>query len=338
MRPVALHTKNLCIGYPKHKDKDALLQEDINLSLNRGEITCLLGPNGTGKSTLIRTIAGFQKPLKGHVFLDNVNIDGLSPSELARKVSVVLTEQVFVGNMSVFDMVAYGRAPYTGFLGKLRERDGIEIENAMNKTGIAKLHNRRYFELSDGEKQKVMIAKSLAQETPAIFLDEPTAFLDFPSKIEILQLLRKTSWEQNKAILLSTHDLNLAIRFADKIWLMGKDKPMQSGVPEDLIISGQIGEFFDRGKTRFDVPTGNFEFEAEPVGNVMVAGRGTKFDWLKKALIRKGFQINGSNIPVAMIEVLDDVFLVKVNSTVFRLRSVFEILERMAAIKTKNPG
>jgi len=329
MKDVVLNTKNLSIGYRQNGGLKNVLHKGLNLRLNRGEITCLLGPNGSGKSTLIRTLAGFQKIMDGEVFIQNTELSTITAGEASKKISVVLTEQVFVGNMGVFDMVAYGRSPYTGFLGRLSEKDTLAIEQALKETGIENLHNRKYFELSDGERQKVLIAKSLAQETPIIFLDEPTAFLDFPSKIEILQLLRKASWEQDKAILLSTHDLQLAIRFADKIWLMGNDKAMQAGIPEDLILSGRFAEFFDRDKTKFDISSGNFEFQAQSIGNISVKGEGLTIDWLKKALIRKGYQVNGNTNHFAQIESIENQFEITIDGKHNMVKTIDEVLTKI---------
>ncbi len=327
MKDVVLHTEKLSIGYQQKGRGQNVLHQDLNLKLNKGEITCLLGPNGSGKSTLIRTLAGFQKAIDGEVFIEKNKLSKLSTAEAAKKISVVLTEQVFVGNMEVFDMVAYGRSPYTGFLGRLSKQDTLAIEKALIDTGIENLYNRKYFELSDGERQKVLIAKSLAQETPIIFLDEPTAYLDFPSKIEILQLLRNASWKQDKAILLSTHDLQLAIRFADKIWLMGKNKAMQAGIPEDLILSGRFAEFFDRDKTKFDIASGNFEFQAQPIGNIIVKGSGVSYEWLKKALVRKGFQVNGDERAVVTIETIDNHFHIISRGRNKKLETIAEVIE-----------
>jgi len=327
MKDVVLHTEKLSIGYHQKGRGSNVLHRGLNLRLNKGEITCLLGPNGSGKSTLIRTLAGFQKVIEGEVFIQSTELSAISAAEAAKKISVVLTEQVFVGNMEVFDMVAFGRSPYTGFLGRLNEKDTLAIEEAMVETGIENLHNRKFIELSDGERQKVLIAKSLAQETPIIFLDEPTAYLDFPSKIEILQLLRKASWKQDKAILLSTHDLQLAIRFADKIWLMGENKTMQAGIPEDLILSGRFAEFFDREKTKFDISSGNFEFQAQSIGNIIVNGSGAYANWLKKALIRKGYQVNGNGNHIAEINIIKNQFHIIWDKESTQAETIAEVLE-----------
>jgi iron complex transport system ATP-binding protein len=240
------------IGYLTGHDKSGVLHQDINLELNLGEFVCMIGPNGAGKSTLIRTISGLQKPLKGNILLDNRNIYQTPPAFLARLISVALTAMVEISNASVYDMVAYGRSPYTNFFGKLSKHDHVIIEKSLESAGIAHLASRKFDTLSDGERQKVLIAKSLAQETPFIFLDEPTAFLDFPGKVEIMQLLREAAWIHGKSILLITHDINLAIQFADRLWLMARHKPIITGIPEDLVLTKKIGLFFDKEKIKFE--------------------------------------------------------------------------------------
>ena len=322
-----IHTRELAIGYPVRGRTEHVLHSEVNLTLHGGEITCLLGPNGSGKSTLIRTLAGFQKPLEGDVVAGDSSITELTVSEIAKKISVVLTEQVFTGNMNVFDMVAFGRSPYTGFMGRLGEEDRRIVENALRNTGIEMLHNRKFDELSDGERQKVMIAKSLAQETPVIMLDEPTAFLDFPSKVEILQLLRKAAWDHQKAILLSTHDLGLAIRFADKIWLMGKDIRPETGVPEDLILNGRINHFFDRENIHFNPVSGNFEFRTPTRGNIRIEGSGLAYSWLARALIRKGYLVNKTAEPVAEISIKNEHFHLTSPNERLESKSIAEVLE-----------
>jgi len=286
-----LKTYNLSVGYYLNRGKAKILHRNIDLELFRGEITCLLGPNGSGKSTLIRTFSGFQPALTGELQIVGRPINQYKAIELAKVLGVVLTEHPVVGNMSVFSMVAFGRSPYTGFLGQLSKTDKLIIKKAMQNAGIQDLQNRQFHSLSDGEKQKVFIAKALAQETPLMFLDEPTAFLDFPSKVEILQLLRTSAWEQDKAVLLSTHDLNLALQFADKIWLMGQEKPIVTGIPEDLVLSGKFGSYFDHKNISFDKTIGTFTFDASTKQAIVVHGQNLKLDWLRKALHRKGYRV-----------------------------------------------
>ena len=190
---------------------------DINLELRSGQLACLIGENGIGKSTLLKTLTGFLPKLKGSLLLGNRDIESFSQRELARQVSIVLTQKPDVQNLTIEEIIGLGRSPYTGFFGRLRAEDRKVVDDAIATMGIEKLRRRMIQTLSDGERQKVMIAKALAQETSIILLDEPTAFLDFPSKAETFQSLQRMAHERDKLILLSTHDLELAVRFADSL-------------------------------------------------------------------------------------------------------------------------
>ncbi len=190
---------------------------DISLELRSGQFVCLIGENGIGKSTLLKTLTGFLPKLKGSLLLNNHDIESCSQRELARQVSIVLTQKPDVQNLTIEEIIGLGRSPYTGFFGRLRAKDRKVVDDAIATMGIEKLRGRMIQTLSDGERQKVMIAKALAQETPVILLDEPTAFLDFPSKAETFVSLQRMAHERDKLILLSTHDLELAVRFADSL-------------------------------------------------------------------------------------------------------------------------
>ena len=190
---------------------------DINLELRSGQLACLIGENGIGKSTLLKTLTGFLPKLKGSLLLGNRDVESFSQRELARQVSIVLTQKPDVQNLTIEEIIGLGRSPYTGFFGRLRAEDRKVVDDAIATMGIEKLRGRMIQTLSDGERQKVMIAKALAQETSIILLDEPTAFLDFPSKAETFQSLQRMAHERDKLILLSTHDLELAVRFADSL-------------------------------------------------------------------------------------------------------------------------
>ena len=190
---------------------------DINLELRSGQLACLIGENGIGKSTLLKTLTGFLPKMKGSLLLGNRDIESFSQRELARQVSIVLIQKPDVQNLTIEEIIGLGRSPYTGFFGRLRAEDRKVVDDAIATMGIEKLRGRMIQTLSDGERQKVMIAKALAQETPIILLDEPTAFLDFPSKAETFQSLQRMAHERDKLILLSTHDLELAVRFADSL-------------------------------------------------------------------------------------------------------------------------
>lgn len=202
---------HLSVGYTASQ----ALVSDVNVELQSGQLHCLIGRNGIGKSTLLKTLTGFLPKLSGNLLLDGQDIETFTQQALARKISIVLTQKPDVQNLTVAEVIGLGRSPYTGFFGKLRTRDCAVVNDAIRSVGIEPLRHRMIQTLSDGERQKVMIAKALAQGTPIILLDEPTAFLDFPSKAETFQLLRSMAHEKDKLIVLSTHDLELAVRFAD---------------------------------------------------------------------------------------------------------------------------
>lgn len=196
---------------------------DINLTLQSGQLACLIGENGVGKSTLLKTLTGFLPKLEGSLLLDGKDISEFSQRALARQISIVLTQKPDVQNLTVEEIIGLGRSPYTGFFGKLHANDQQIVDESITAVGIEKLKNRMIQTLSDGERQKVMIAKALAQQTPVIFLDEPTAFLDFSSKVETFQLLQRMAHEMGKLVLLSTHDLELAVRFSDTLLQVNGD-------------------------------------------------------------------------------------------------------------------
>ena len=245
-------------GY-RGKHGARIVSEHITASLQAGELTCLLGPNGAGKSTLLRTLAAFQPPLGGTLMLDGRPLDSFTPLELAMRIGVVLTERPEINGMCVREMVAMGRSPYTGFWGVLKAEDEAAIDEAIAQVGIPTLCHRQVDALSDGERQKVMIAKALAQETPIIFLDEPTAFLDYPSKVDVLLLLRCLARKMQKTVFLSTHDIELAMQTADRLWLMGRDShDLVIGTPRELADNGSLSRFFSSPDISFDAETLRF--------------------------------------------------------------------------------
>lgn len=224
-----IRLSHLSVGY---SPSQAVIS-DINVEVESGQLTCLIGENGIGKSTLLKTLTGFLPKLKGNLLLDNRDIHDFSQQQLARQVSIVLTQRPDVQNLTTEEIIGLGRSPYTGFFGRLRAEDRVIVEDAIVAVGIEKLRGRMIQTLSDGERQKVMIAKALAQQTPVILLDEPTAFLDFPSKAETFQSLRRMAHERDKLILLSTHDLDLAVRFADRL-LEVKNNALQAVSAADV--------------------------------------------------------------------------------------------------------
>ena len=287
MKQNTIHIKDLSIGYPG-KGEVKVVAGHINAGINSGELTCLLGANGIGKSTLWRTLSAFQPKLSGEIFIPGKEIEQYKDKELSMAISVVLTEKCEVRNMTVTELVGLGRTPYTGFWGTLDEDDKQIVERSISLVKIEKLADRMVHTLSDGERQKVMIAKALAQETPIIFLDEPTAFLDFPSKVEMMQLLHRLSRQTNKTIFLSTHDLELALQIADKIWLMDKMNGVIIGTPEDLSLNGSLSTFFAHKGIIFDIETGLFRVDNEYITKLRLIGEGQGYAMVRKALQRNG--------------------------------------------------
>lgn len=253
----AIRLKNLSTGYETRKGPK-IITSHINAELPSGELTCLLGPNGSGKSTILRTLCRFLKPVGGEIEIMGRDISSYSQSALSRTLGVVLTEKLMVSNMTVRELLETGRSPYTGFWGRLGIRDEEMIEKAIRLTGIEGFAERQVTTLSDGERQKALIAKVIAQETPLVFLDEPTAFLDYPSKVELMRLLLRLAREEGKTVFLSTHDLELALQMAENLWLLDKKLGLTTGTTDALIQAGEVGRYFDREGITFDSEKGSF--------------------------------------------------------------------------------
>lgn len=231
---MVIRLSHLSVGY----SPSLPVVSDISVELMSGQLTCLTGENGIGKSTLLKTLTGFLPKLGGELLLDGREVGTFSQRELARQVSIVLTQKPDIQNLTVEEVAGLGRSPYTGFFGRLHDADRTVIADALAAVGIEPLRHRMIQTLSDGERQKVMIAKALAQQTPAILLDEPTAFLDFPSKAETFRLLQRMAHDRDKIILLSTHDLGLAVRFADCL-LEVKDRSLHRVSADEVKASMQ---------------------------------------------------------------------------------------------------
>lgn len=250
---VSIKLQELSIGY-RTKGNTKVVASQLSAHILRGELTCLLGQNGIGKSTLLRTLSAFQPSLGGEIMVEDRILSSYTDKELSRHIGVVLTEKPDLRNMTARELVELGRSPYTGFWGSLTAADDNMVDEALRLVAIEELAPRLVHTLSDGERQKVMIAKALAQQTPVIFLDEPTAFLDFPSKVETMQLLGRLAHEQQKTIFLSTHDVELALQLADRIWLMERNR-MTIGTPRQLADDGTLSRYFERVGTVFDAQT-----------------------------------------------------------------------------------
>ena len=291
----ALHTEHLTatklsIGY-SHRGQETCVAEALELALNAGEFICLLGPNGAGKSTLIRTLAGMQAPLCGSLKLQVQTIHSISPRERARMISVVLTEALPVGMMDAYSLVALGRHPYSGWLGGLDQTDKERIAWAFKAVGAEGLEGRQIAELSDGERQKVSIARALAQEAQVMLLDEPTAFLDLPRRVELMSILRNLAHREQMGLLLSTHDLDLALRFADRLWMITTDGQLIQGYPEELAMSGEFARIFANENLDWDAERGSFRAHPNPCLKAEIQGDGIHALWTRRALERLGFGI-----------------------------------------------
>ncbi len=287
---INIELKQLSVGYEQPGEASLEVLKDINFTAAPGEMVALIGSNGIGKSTLLRTIAAFQPALSGDIQISARSLNTLNPREIARIMSFVSTETIRIPNLSVFDLVAYGRFPYTNWIGMLADEDKAIVYEAIEKVGLNELARKPVMQISDGERQRAMIARALAQDTPVIILDEPTAYLDVSNKYEIFHLLQILAGEKKKTIVLSTHDLNIALREVDKLWIVTETGNYQ-GAPEDAVLQGWLNQMFKNEHIGFDEKEGEFFFRKNFKAKVKVEGEGLPLIWTLRALNRKGYQI-----------------------------------------------
>ncbi|MDA3778914.1 MAG: ABC transporter ATP-binding protein [Bacteroidales bacterium] len=327
-----LDISNLEIGYPNSSNGNKSIFSNINLSAHKGELIALIGQNGIGKSTLLRNISGLQKAISGNVKLYDKNINQYHRSDFAQKISFVSTDIVKVANLKVFDLVALGRFPHTNWFGKIREIDKYKIENALELVGMSSYRNKNITEISDGERQRVMIARTIAQDTEIIVFDEPTAFLDLPNKYEIVHLLNSLSKKENKTIIFSSHDLNIAIQEADKIWLM-LDNIIHEGAPEDLIINKIFDKMFESSKLYFDKDNGDFKINRKTNKQVgLVAKNNNLLVWTKKALERMHIFVEENNTEIPYIEVVNNKWIYKDSENNNEFNSIYNLSLHLKSI------
>ncbi len=256
MENAVVTTSNLSIGYTK-KGTQLPLASELNITLFSGKLISLVGPNGIGKSTLLRTLCGLQPALEGEVFIQNKSITQLQPEERAQHLALVLTEKIPMSNLSVYELIALGRQPYTNWLGQLTTEDKKAIQQAIDRTEVGSFQHKKHFEISDGQLQRVLIARALAQDTPWMVLDEPTTHLDLVHKVSVFRLLKKLAAETNKCILFSTHDIDLAIQLSDEMIVMTNQKVVVDQ-PCNHISSGIFSSLFQDENIHFDPTTGRF--------------------------------------------------------------------------------
>lgn len=305
-----LELKSVDIGYRSRHGNTSVARQ-INTALKEGEFVCLLGPNGAGKTTLMRTIAGMQPPLAGHLRVAGRDLREMSARDRARSFGVVLTERVTAGLLTSYALVSLGRHPHTNWLGRLAENDHQIIRTAFDQAGAVELAHRFVSELSDGERQRVMLARALAQQPRLMILDEITAFLDLPRRVEIMSLLKRLAHNTGCTMLISTHDLDLALRNADRVWLLSHDGEFCSGAPEDLVLSGQLAAAFTDENIRFDPLRGVLHAREQNGARVVLAGEHSlNREWTLRALERCGYRLwsEASDPPgdTPRIEVLGD--------------------------------
>lgn len=295
-----LIARDLQTGYRPGAKAIVVAKRLPELQLEPGRLVCLLGPNGSGKSTLLRTLAGLQPALGGEIHV--AGLTRWSPAALAKQISLVLTDKVRGNHLTVDSLVALGRYPYSSWLGSLGATDKARIEWAMQAADVKGLGSRMMYTLSDGQQQKVMLARALAQDTRILMLDEPTAHLDLPTRIRLMRLLHRLARETRMAILLSTHELDLALQIADEVWLLQSSGQLQQGTPEDLVLNGTFEAAFAEEDVVFDKDAGSFLLHTAQGKPIELTGEGPALFWTRRALRRAGFELTpGASLQVRLL-------------------------------------
>ena len=327
-----LSLSSLEIGYSSGRNKNILLPP-ISANAKKGELIAVIGRNGIGKSTLLRTIAGLQSSLGGEIYLNGKKLQEYTRLELAQKVGYISTEIVKVSNMTVYDLVALGRFPHTNWIGTIDRENHDIILNALAMTNISGFTNRLLSELSDGERQRAMIARILAQDTGIMIMDEPLAFLDIGSKYEILQLMQHLSLTESKTIIFSTHELNMAINQSDKIWLINTSRVVE-GAPEDLMIKGTFDSLFDSETVKFNSGNGTFSFHNKELKSIYLEGEGVIRHWTEKAINRAGYSASTvKSIPYIIVPYGENPkWQLITDELSFDLGSIYDLVKRLGKI------
>jgi iron complex transport system ATP-binding protein len=292
-----LELRDVSLGYNTRKNTSIILNA-VNGSASDGEMISVIGANGVGKSTLLRSIIGLQKPLDGSIYLDGRDVSVYSQSQLARYFSYVSASSTSSSNLTVYELVTLGRFPHTNWIGRLKPVDRDIIEASIENVGLASFRNRKLNEMSDGERQRAMIARALAQDTRFIVLDEPTAYLDLPNKYELIYLLRSIVELERKTVIYTTHDLHIAIGESDKIWLLGKSDLFE-GAPEDLMKEGRFADLFSNSKLEFADESGLYIYPAKTIGSLRFVFDKELEKITKRALLRLKIDISeDKNMPL----------------------------------------
>jgi iron complex transport system ATP-binding protein len=323
---IILSFESLEIGF-RSGNKANILLPPLKAATSEGELIAVIGKNGIGKSTLLRTLAGLQPVLKGYLKIYGLDINTYSRIRLSANVGYISTEIVRISNMKVYDLVSLGRFPHTNWFGTQNRLDTEAVEEAIIKAGITAFSHRQLSEISDGERQRAMIAMVLAQDAGIMIMDEPTAFLDISSRYEIIHLMHELTGKRGKTIVFSTHDLDTAINQADKIWLLS-GRGLVEGAPEDLMIKGSFKDLFDDSKVRFNESDASFSVVKGFKGNINLKGEGSKRFWTEKALLRVGYQVT-DNKSAVMVETPDerrDFWRCRIEDDMNEFNSVYELV------------
>jgi iron complex transport system ATP-binding protein len=298
-----LKLTDLQIGFNRQKrQKEAIIYGPVSMTVSTPKLIGIIGKNGIGKSTLLRTIAGLQSPVNGTIEIMGKDSRKIHRAERARLISFVSTEIIHVPDLLVADLVSMGRFPYTAWLGILSEKDHEITRESMALTGTTHLARKPVHELSDGERQKVMIARALSQDTPVIILDEPTAFLDLPARYETIRLLNDLAHHKQKVIMLSTHDLSIAMDEADMLWLM-TEQGLLTGSPEDLVLNHAFRKLFGNNDLSFDNRSMSFRYRKKPFRKISITGEETFLPATRKAMERLGYEIVSKDAASVHVEV-----------------------------------
>jgi iron complex transport system ATP-binding protein len=330
-----LRTEALSIGYTERGKKN-LVQSGLSLDLWEGDFICLIGPNGCGKSTLIRTLGGIQRQISGTIFVDDKDLNTLHYSVRSRYMNTVLTDRTAVDHITVEEIAALGRYAYTNWLGTLLERDHYYIKNSIDQVGLTGFEERMLSTLSDGEKQRAFIAKALASNAPLLLLDEPTAHLDVSNRVEIITLLRNLCFTAGHTCLVSTHDLDLALQLADEIWLMLPKIGIVRSTPEEIIHEGYLGRIFGNDTLYFNVRTGNFALRKKGRHKIRFEVNSKIPGYAHKTFERLGFSEKCLEEPVASIGFDNEGWTITNDNFTFKKLSLSEICRILKKlVKTK---
>jgi len=334
-----IELRQVGIGYAKSTSGTCILADLLSLQVKTGEIIALVGRNGCGKSTLLRTIARMQSPLNGTILIGGKDSKSIARLDFAKILSYVSTEIVDIPYVRVSELVSLGRYPHTNWIGSFSGPDKAAVNNAIELAGIGHLRNKIMHELSDGERQKTMIARALAQDTRILILDEPTAFLDLPNRYELLRLLNQLAHEMGKTVLYSTHDLSIALNESDKLWLMASGNVIE-GAPEDLIISKGFHKLFENSDLYFDMNAADFRLRRKYTGHIRVEGDPELILWTSRALERIGIKTRdadtGSAHIIAAYQQGSPVWSLNQNEQLQTFSSVYDLLSFLKLVQIQN--